>query len=91
MIPILNRKCPKCGFLTLAKSGKYEYCMSSKLCDYSDKPIIKATYTDISKEVTRYFEEEKFDAYNLELGRDCYITKAEAKEFYQALTEEDLI
>lgn len=36
-IPILDRKCPKCGFLTLAEFGDLEICYSSNKCDYFKK------------------------------------------------------
>lgn len=85
MTPILDRKCPKCGFLTLAKSGKYEYCMSSKSCAYSDKPIIKVNKININQEIKRCIEEDEFNAY------ECLETKTPYLVFGSLeLTEEDM-
>lgn len=37
MNPILNKRCPKCGYLTLCECNNNIYCLCSNGCDYTDK------------------------------------------------------
>lgn len=34
MIPILDERCPKCGYLTLCKCNNNIYCLGNDGCDY---------------------------------------------------------
>ena len=40
MIPILNKRCPKCGYLTLCQCNNNIYCLCSNGCDYTNKQCI---------------------------------------------------
>ena len=40
MIPILNKRCPKCGYLTLCECNNNIYCLCSNGCDYTNKKLI---------------------------------------------------
>lgn len=40
MIPILNKRCPKCGYLTLCELNQYMYCLGNDGCDYCNKKKI---------------------------------------------------
>lgn len=39
MNPILNKRCPKCGYLTLCQCNNNIYCLGNDGCDYTDKKI----------------------------------------------------
>ena len=39
MNPILNKRCPKCGYLTLCQMNNNIYCLCNNGCDYTDKKI----------------------------------------------------
>jgi len=65
MIPILDKRCPKCGYLTLCQLNNHMYCLGNDGCDYYNRNVIigkinyRNDYTpqEITDIIIEYLEE----------------------------------